>query len=151
MMEAETLPNGDGDHDTHYNQDNLNAWNAIAGYWDQAQSPVGIDGKVDDGNDMFTQCLLPVVDELAEFAQGQTVLDLGAGSGIIARRFARKGAHVTGLDYSRPMLEIAQRRTEAEPGLKGLVDYGVIDLMNAHSMSRFMAGRREAASREGEE
>lgn len=53
-----------------------------------------MNGQAEDGNDMFTQCLLPVLDELAHCTAGEAVLGLGAGSGIIARRFARKGANV---------------------------------------------------------
>lgn len=126
-----------------YQKDNLGAWNAIAGYWDESQSPVGADGRPDDGNDMFTQCLLPVVEELVDFQPGQRVLDLGAGSGILPRRFAKKGAIVTGLDFSWPMLNIAKQRTEVEKNSwKGEVPYGevsydFIDLMNPKSMSDF--------------
>lgn len=69
------------------------AWDAIAHDWELNQSPE-VNGQAEDGNDMFTQCLLPVLDELAHCTAGEAVLGLGAGSGIIARRFARKGANV---------------------------------------------------------
>ncbi|KAF2211020.1 hypothetical protein CERZMDRAFT_85600 [Cercospora zeae-maydis SCOH1-5] len=119
-----------------YTHDNLHAWNAIAGDWEANQSPE-VNGKPDDGNDMFTQCLLPVVDELAEWHVGQTVLDLGAGSGIIARRFAKKGAHVTGLDFSQAMLEKGRARNKNET-LKGSITYDFIDLMDYQGMATYM-------------
>jgi SAM-dependent methyltransferase len=47
---------------------------------------------------------------------GQTILDLGTGTGSMARGFARQGATVTGLDISEEMLTAA-RRISAEEGL----------------------------------
>ncbi|PPJ50221.1 hypothetical protein CBER1_07174 [Cercospora berteroae] len=63
-----------------YTKDNLDAWNAIAGDWEPNMSP-------DDGTDMFTQCHLPAVDELAEWNMHGSVLDLGAGAGVFARSY----------------------------------------------------------------
>lgn len=124
-----------------YRKDNLHSWDAMAEHWEIFQSPADASGKTEDGNDMFTQCLLPVVDELAEWKEGQTVLDLGAGSGIIARRFANLGAHVIGLDYSQPMLEQGRRRSKMEK-LKGTVDYDFIDLLDYDGMVKYMKDRK---------
>ena len=38
---------------------------------------------------------------------GQAILDLGTGTGSLARGFARRGATVAGLDISEPMLDAA--------------------------------------------
>ena len=65
------------------------------------------------------------------------MLDLGAGSGIIARLFARKGAHVTGLDFSPAMLDKGTERIKSE-NLEGSVKYGFIDLMDLDNMKRYM-------------
>ena len=46
---------------------------------------------------------------------GQRILDLGTGTGTLARGFARRGAVVTGIDVSEPMLEKA-RAAAAEEG-----------------------------------
>ena len=51
---------------------------------------------------------------------GQRLLDLGTGTGTLARGFARRGALVTGIDPSEPMLREA-RRLSAHEGVK--VDY----------------------------
>ncbi|HYA68908.1 MAG TPA: class I SAM-dependent methyltransferase, partial [Acidimicrobiales bacterium] len=47
---------------------------------------------------------------------GQRLLDLGTGTGSLARGFARRGCVVTGLDPSEPLLAEA-RRMAAEEGL----------------------------------
>lgn len=128
-----------------YARDNLQAWDDIANEWETFHTP----GE-DDGSDMFTQCLLPVVwelatetkttDDLAAWKEGETVLDLGAGSGIIARMFAKKGAHVTGLDFSEAMLEKGRERSKRET-LKGKIEYGKIDLMNYDEMAAYMENK----------
>ena len=40
---------------------------------------------------------------------GQRVLDLGTGTGALAREFARRGCKVTGLDPAEPLLQEARR------------------------------------------
>ncbi len=51
---------------------------------------------------------------------GATVLDLGTGTGSLARGFARRGASVTGVDPAAPLLQQA-RRLDAAAGLA--IDY----------------------------
>ena len=48
--------------------------------------------------------------ELAAVTPGARALDLCCGTGDLALALAQRGAEVTGLDFSAPMLEIAQRR-----------------------------------------
>jgi hypothetical protein len=51
---------------------------------------------------------------------GQSLVDLGTGTGTLARGFARRGCRVTGIDPSASMLEQA-RRLDREAGV--VVDY----------------------------
>ncbi|HLN41225.1 MAG TPA: class I SAM-dependent methyltransferase [Acidimicrobiales bacterium] len=53
---------------------------------------------------------------------GQRLLDLGTGTGTLARGFARRGAKVTGIDPAEPMLRKARRLSQDE-GVQ--VDYRV--------------------------
>jgi SAM-dependent methyltransferase len=59
-----------------------------------------------------------LLDRLAEKGiglAGQALLDVGTGTGTLARAFARRGAVVTGLDRSEPLIQAA-RRLDAEAG-----------------------------------
>jgi 2-polyprenyl-3-methyl-5-hydroxy-6-metoxy-1,4-benzoquinol methylase len=54
---------------------------------------------------------------------GQRILDLGTGTGVLARAFARRGAVVTGVDAAAEQIAAA-RRLAAESGLQ--IDYQVL-------------------------
>lgn len=45
-------------------------------------------------------------------AEGLRVLDIGCGTGSLALALARRGAHVTGIDISPQMLDMARRKVE---------------------------------------
>jgi SAM-dependent methyltransferase len=45
---------------------------------------------------------------------GQRILDLGTGTGLLARQFARQGARVAGIDLSTGMIETAQAVAQQE-------------------------------------
>ena len=51
---------------------------------------------------------------LADAPPGARVLDVCCGTGDIALAFARNGAEVVGLDFSAPMLAVAEQRAKAE-------------------------------------
>jgi len=52
---------------------------------------------------------------LARVQAGVRALDLCCGTGDLALALARRGAEVVGLDFSQPMLEVAQRRKPTPP------------------------------------
>ena len=58
------------------------------------------------------------VAELAAVQPGGRALDLCCGTGDIAFALARRGAEVTGLDFSQKMLEVAESRRLKDPELK---------------------------------
>jgi SAM-dependent methyltransferase len=45
---------------------------------------------------------------------GQRLLDLGTGTGLMAREFARRGCLVTGVDFSAKLLAVAERANAGE-------------------------------------
>ena len=54
------------------------------------------------------QCVADIV-EVSHVAQGSVALDVCCGQGSVAKGLSTAGAHVTGLDFSPAMLEIACR------------------------------------------
>ena len=46
--------------------------------------------------------------------EGQSILDLGTGTGLLARQFARQGARVCGTDISEGQIEMARRLAQDE-------------------------------------
>ena len=56
----------------------------------------------------------------------QRVLEIGCGTGALARAMARRGARVTAIDLSPEMIHVARSRT---PGHLA-IDYRVADLVN---------------------
>lgn len=52
---------------------------------------------------------------LGKLSKGTRVLDLGCGNGYIARRLARRGARVIGVDASGPLIQRARAREAAHP------------------------------------
>ena len=56
-------------------------------------------------------------DKLLQLGVGefdQTILDIGCGTGTLARGFARRGCHVTGIDLDQRMLDEASRLAQGE-------------------------------------
>jgi len=73
--------------------------------------------KYDKGIKNLTLGRLPkikkyILDNLVN--KDETVLDIGMGTGTFAILCAKKGAKVTGIDYSEKMLEVAKKNIELE-------------------------------------
>jgi 2-polyprenyl-3-methyl-5-hydroxy-6-metoxy-1,4-benzoquinol methylase len=56
----------------------------------------------------------PVLQAMGIGRPGQDVLDLGTGTGVLARAFARQGAHVTGIDIADAQIVTAQQLAAQE-------------------------------------
>jgi ubiquinone/menaquinone biosynthesis C-methylase UbiE len=82
-------------------------YDAIAGWYDEFVRGAGA-----WFHDLAIGALLDLAGEIA----GLEVCDLACGEGVLARALARRGAAVTGVDISRPLLDLA-RRKEAEESL----------------------------------
>src|SRR5262245_54986527 len=61
----------------------------------------------------------PVLWAFAGDVGGLTVLDAGCGTGYLSRKLRDRGAHVTGVDFSPRMIEIART---LDPGIDFRVD-----------------------------
>ncbi len=83
----------------HKNSDPGKVWDKKAAYYDLESAGAG-QGAPEDLN-------------LAEIRQGETVLDVGAGTGRLAVPIAVIAGHVTALDPSEKMLAYLRRKMEA--------------------------------------
>ena len=77
-------------------------------------------GKLDKVYDRLT----------SRIKKGQTILDLGCGTGALTLKAAQKGAKVKGIDINAQMLEIAQKQVIKKNLLQNinLCEMGVVEL-----------------------
>jgi ubiquinone/menaquinone biosynthesis C-methylase UbiE len=102
-------------------------WDDLSDWYDEKQGETG-----DLGDKAFIDSVLL---RLIGSCQGKDVLDLGCGNGYLARRLARDGARVTGVDSSLRMLENAKAH-DPKDSLK--VEY-------IHSDAKRLAGVADAS------
>jgi ubiquinone/menaquinone biosynthesis C-methylase UbiE len=73
---------------------------------------IALDG-FDTGGGKMTEAMWLELHALADrklaVQPGETLLEVGSGSGAFLYPFAQKGARVSGIDYSPPLVEIARR------------------------------------------
>ena len=82
-------------------------WDELADYYDAKQGDTG---------DLWHRSLIdPPLIEMVGPVRGLRLLDLGCGNGYLARRFAREGATVVGVDGSQRIIEKAQARESRDP------------------------------------
>jgi SAM-dependent methyltransferase len=67
------------------------------------------------GDDDYSNNATAALVELLGDVDGQRVLDLACGHGLMARHAARRGASVTGIDISRRLLDRARATEAADP------------------------------------
>lgn len=70
-----------------------------------------------------------VYDQVAALARGPETLDLGCGTGNLALRLAARGLHVTGLEISPEMLDVARQKAAAYSALRW-VQAGAVELID---------------------
>lgn len=86
----------------------------------------GIRATVRAGRDRMRATLL---DWLPADLRGKTLLDAGCGTGALAVEAARRGAHVTAIDLSPTLVELARERLPAD--LAGRVEFRSGDMLDA--------------------
>ena len=98
--------------------DALDAREAIR-RWDM-YARTATEAYTEDGDAHRVVLLNPALFRLLPDVNGLRVLDAGCGEGYLCRKLARLGARVTGVDYSKEMLAIAEERTDPVLGIRYL-------------------------------
>ncbi|MBI5134191.1 MAG: class I SAM-dependent methyltransferase [Candidatus Taylorbacteria bacterium] len=75
------------------------SWGGVAGWYDKV---------VNDDDSYQAKVILPNVLRIVALEKGKKVLDLACGQGYFSHALAAKGAHVTGVDISSELIEIAR-------------------------------------------
>lgn len=87
----------------------------------------------------YPESFYDVLQTLGVGRPGQHILDLGTGTGVLARAFARRGAEVTGIDIAANQIEEA-RRLAGEEGIEAIFNVCPVEEMD------FPDGTFDAAS-----
>jgi 2-polyprenyl-3-methyl-5-hydroxy-6-metoxy-1,4-benzoquinol methylase len=104
-------------------------WAGVADWYDQL---VG-----DKGSEYQQEVVFPGVLRLLGPVAGENILDLACGQGAFCRLLREKDAQVTGIDAARPLIQVAQQRSD--PAIR----YRVADALRLTEMSE-LAGRFDA-------
>jgi SAM-dependent methyltransferase len=78
------------------------SWNSVAGWYD------GWVGE--EGSEFHREVAIPAVMKLLNPVQGDRILDIGAGQGVLAPYVAEAGALYTGVDAGPRLVDKARRR-----------------------------------------
>ena len=86
------------------NQETQSAWNATAKLWD--------DRMGEKGNYFHQMLVWPGMENLLELKAGDRFLEIGCGTGLVARRLADRGINVLAFDFAPEMIRYAEARTQ---------------------------------------
>lgn len=115
------------------NDEGREMWNRKAEFWDTLHG--------DEGNRFHRTLVSPAVERLLALQAGERVLDIGCGSGVMARRLAHLGGRVTATDFSAGLIERAQLRGQSsgEP-----IHYAVADATDEEALAALGEGQFDA-------
>jgi SAM-dependent methyltransferase len=88
-------------------EDLVRGWDGVAEWWTSFTNPRG------DRNREWV--IDPVLFEYLGDMEGLRILDAGCGAGYLARLLTRRGAVVTGVDFSPKLLAMAQEEEARDP------------------------------------
>jgi ubiquinone/menaquinone biosynthesis C-methylase UbiE len=122
------------------------AWDNIAEMYDESFG--------DEGDYSHKYIIYPGVEQIIQEIHNKKVIDLGCGTGTLARILSKKGASVIGIDFSDIMLKLAAKRNENITYKKGdlheKLDFEgesfdiALSVMVLHSLSEIDTAIKEA-------
>jgi magnesium-protoporphyrin O-methyltransferase len=117
-----------GQIETYFDRVASDAWARLT-----SDAPVsGIRATVRAGRDAMRGTLLGW---LPQDLRGRRILDAGCGTGAFAVEAARRGAHVTAIDLSPTLVQLARERIPQRLGV-GQIDFAVGDMLDP-ALGRF--------------
>ncbi|HEY7417471.1 MAG TPA: methyltransferase domain-containing protein [Ktedonobacteraceae bacterium] len=116
------------------NEEVRRIWDQKAAFWDERMG--------DDGNQFQRILVGPASERLLNLQPGETVLEIGCGNGVFARRMAQLGVHVIATDFSTQFLERARARSTAH---SGHIEYRLLDATREDEILALGAQRFDAA------
>ena len=127
-MQSHTYTTRRGQVETYFDRVASDAWARLT-----SDVPVsGIRATVRAGRDAMRTTLLSY---LPDDLRGRRILDAGCGTGAFAVEAARRGAHVTAIDLSPTLIQLARERLPQRLGA-GTIDFRVGDMLDT-SLGRF--------------
>jgi SAM-dependent methyltransferase len=81
----------------------------------------------------FQDLELPTFEKLVKLKQGEHMLDLATGNGLVAQHLAALGGEVTATDASTQMLEFAKNRMTEDEASKST--YQIVDVTNTEELN----------------
>ncbi len=87
---------------TDLHEESRRIWDQKAAFWDE---------RMGDGNEFQRILIGPACERLLHLQPGETVLEIGCGNGVFARRMVQFGVHVIATDFSAQFLERARARS----------------------------------------
>jgi ubiquinone/menaquinone biosynthesis C-methylase UbiE len=104
-------------------------WGLVADWYDQL---VG-----ESGSEYHKEVIIPGVLRLLAAAQGDAVIDIACGQGVLCRALQARGVAVTGVDAAAELIRAARRRGPAD------IHYEIAD---ARQLTHFAAAKFTAAA-----
>jgi magnesium-protoporphyrin O-methyltransferase len=127
-MQSSTYTLRRGQIENYFDRVAADAWARLT-----SDAPVsGIRAKVRAGRDAMRTTLL---EWLPQDLRGRRILDAGCGTGAFAVEAARRGAHVTAIDLSPTLVQLARERLAQQIGV-GRIDFAVGDMLDP-ALGRF--------------
>jgi magnesium-protoporphyrin O-methyltransferase len=127
-MQSPTYATRRGQIETYFDRVAADAWARLT-----SDAPVsGIRATVRAGRDRMRAILLSY---LPDDLRGRRVLDAGCGTGAFAVEAAKRGAHVTAIDLSPTLIQLARERLPSRLG-DGTIDFQVGDMLDP-ALGRF--------------
>lgn len=82
-------------------KETLQQWENLAAWWDK---------QIADGDLFQRHMIFPNILKLLQPKRTDVILDIGCGNGVLSRLLSKKSHKIIGIDFSRKMLALAQKK-----------------------------------------